>query len=148
MFRLFASLLTASVLSACGPGDGSGMQNSGGGNSLTTGLEPTLASIQANVFTPTCAITGCHGGVATQAALHLDPGFSYANLVNVPSSQDPNLIRVLVGVLSGDPNNSLIIQKLEGTTLVGNRMPWGGPYLPQSTINVIRLWITNGAPNS
>ena len=138
MFRLFALLLTASVLSACGHGDGSGIPQN-------AALEPTLASIQANVFTPTCAITGCHGGVATQAALHLDPGFSYSNLVGVPSSQDPNLTRVV----SGDPNNSLIIQKLEETTPpVGAQMPWGGPYLPQSTIDVIRQWIANGAPDS
>ena len=138
MFRLFALLLTASVLSACGHGDGSGIPQN-------AALEPTLASIQANVFTPTCAITGCHGGVATQAALHLDPGFSYSNLVGVPSSQDPNLTRVV----SGDPNDSLIIQKLEETTPpVGAQMPWGGPYLPQSTIDVIRQWIVNGAPNS
>ncbi len=143
MLRLFALLLIASTLSACGHGDGSGT-GSGGANPPSAGLEPTLASIQANVFTPTCAITGCHGGVATQAGLHLDPGFSYGNLVNVPSSQDPNLIRVL----PSDPNNSLIIQKLEGTATVGNRMPWGGPYLPQSTIDVIRQWIANGAPNS
>ena len=27
-------------------------------------------------------------------------------------------------------------------------MPFGGPYLPQSTINVIRQWITNGAQKS
>ena len=27
-------------------------------------------------------------------------------------------------------------------------MPFGGPYLQQSTIDVIRQWITNGAPQS
>jgi hypothetical protein len=26
-------------------------------------------------------------------------------------------------------------------------MPFGGPPLPQATIDVIRQWITNGAPN-
>ena len=38
------------------------------------------------------------------------------------------------------------MQKLEGASgIAGARMPFGGPYLPQSTIDVIRQWITNGA---
>jgi len=144
MFRLFVIFLTASALSACGHGDGSEPGGSGGNTSATATIEPTLASIQDNVFTPTCGITGCHGSIATQAGLVLVSGSSYSSLVNVPSSQFSGLVRVI----PSDPNNSLIIQKLEGAPNVGFRMPWGGPYLSQSTIDVIRQWIANGAPNS
>jgi hypothetical protein len=59
----------------------------------------------------------------------------------VPSGERPNLRRVA----PGDANNSYIIQKLEGTAGVGERMPAGLPALPQSDINVIRQWIANGA---
>jgi hypothetical protein len=51
-------------------------------------------------------------------------------------------------VIPGDPDHSLLIQKLEGTQTVGQRMPRGGPFLDQSTIDVIRQWITNGAPTT
>ncbi len=133
------------VLGACGAGSGEGLDQNGqplapGGGS--GGLEPTLASIQANVFTPSCAIPGCHGGGSAQFGLRLDPGFSAGNLINVASPRAANLIRVI----PGNPNSSLLIHKLEGTQSLGDRMPQFGPYLPQATVDVIRLWIQNGAP--
>lgn len=47
-------------------------------------------------------------------------------------------------VLAGDPDNSYLIHKLENTQSVGNQMPPGTP-LPQTSIDTIRAWITNGA---
>jgi hypothetical protein len=133
------------MLGACGAGTGEGLDQNGqplsaGGGSVA--LAPTLASIQANVFSVNCAIPGCHGGGTVQFGLRLDPGFSAGNLINVPSPRDTNLIRVI----PGNPNGSFIIQKLEGTQTLGDRMPQFGPYLPQSTIDVIRQWIRDGAP--
>ncbi len=139
------------ALAACGAGSGEGLDQNGqplsggdGGNVAppVLGLAPTLASIQANVFDVNCAVPGCHGGAGAQQGLRLNPGFSAGNLINVASPRDPNLIRVI----PGNPNGSFIIQKLEGTQSLGERMPDGGPYLPQSTIDVIRQWIQDGAP--
>jgi hypothetical protein len=63
----------------------------------------------------------------------------------VPSQEVSTLDRVK----PGDPNNSYIILKLQGSAgIVGQQMPYGGPYLPQSTIDVIKQWITNGAPQA
>jgi hypothetical protein len=145
--------LVALALAACGSGTGEGLDTNGrpippgagGGSGFAppvAGLAPTLDSIQTNVFSVNCAIPGCHGGGTVQFGLRLDPGFSYGNLVNVASPRDSNLVRVI----PGNPNASFIIQKLEGTQTLGDRMPDFGPYLPQSTIDVIRLWIANGAP--
>ena len=133
------------TLAACGGGSGEGLDENGrplapGGG--PTVLQPTLASIQANVFTPNCAFSGCHGGSTVQQGLHLYPGSSAGNLINVASPRDANLIRVV----PGSPNASFIIQKLEGTQTLGDRMPQFGPYLPQATIDVIRQWIQLGAP--
>jgi len=140
------------ALAACGAGSGEGLDpngqplsgGSGGGNLAppVPGLAPTLASIQANVFSVNCAVPGCHGGAGAQQGLRLDPGFSAGSLINVASSQDATLVRVI----PGNPGGSLLIQKLEGTQTVGFQMPAGGPYLPQSTIDVIRQWIQDGAP--
>lgn len=137
------------VLAACGAGSGEGLDEngqplSGDGNLAppVPGLTPTLASIQANVFSVNCAVPGCHGGAGAQQGLRLDPGFSAGSLVNVASPQDATLVRVI----PGNPGGSFLIHKLEGTQSVGFRMPSGGPYLPQSTIDVIRQWIQDGAP--
>jgi hypothetical protein len=42
-----------------------------------------------------------------------------------------------------------MVRKLQGSPgISGGQMPLGGPYLPQSTIDVIRQWITAGAPKA
>jgi hypothetical protein len=145
------AILIVVALAGCGAGTGEGLDQNGvpfgspgsGGPTLPpiTGLAPTFASIQANVFSPICAVPGCHGGAAAQQGLRLDAGFAYGNLINVPSPRDSSQVRVV----PGNPDDSFIIHKLEGTQTLGDRMPDGGPYLQQSTIDVIRLWIANGA---
>ena len=128
-------------LAGCGSGDSMNSNNPAGGTlPPITGLQPTLASIQDNVFTPIC--TKCHTGAGAPQGLALDPGASAGNLINVPAPRDPSQIRVI----PGNPDGSLLIHKLEGTQTLGQRMPLGGPFLDQSTINVIRQWITAGAP--
>ena len=137
------ALAVAIGLGACGPGSGAGLDENGRplseGGSVPT--QATLASIQANVFTPSCAVAGCHGGAAAQLGLRLDPGFSAGNLVNVASPLNSSLVRVV----PGRPDQSFLIHKLEGTQTLGDRMPQGGPFLTQSEIDNIRLWIANGA---
>ena len=134
------------ALAGCGAGTGEGLDQNGqplaGGGSPVTTLEPTLDSIQANVFSVSCAIPGCHGGGTVQFGLRLDPGFSAGNLINVASPQDPTLIRVI----PGNSDSSFLIHKLDGTQTIGMRMPAFSPPLPQGTIDVIRQWIQDGAP--
>ena len=133
------------ALAACGGGSGEGLDANGRPLAAGPGaaaLVPTLASIQDKVLSPNCAFSGCHGGGTVQQGLRLDPGFSATNLINVASPRDANLIRVV----PGNPNTSFVIQKLEGTQTLGDRMPQFGPYLSQPTIDVIRQWIQLGAP--
>ena len=95
------------------------------------------------MFTPIC--TRCHSGAGAPQGLQLDAGHSYALLVGVPSTEQPGVLRVK----PGDPGDSYLVLKLEGAASIsGVRMPFGGPYLPQSTIDVIRQWITAGAQPS
>ena len=140
--RIWLASLAAAALVAC---TGSGVGLDANGNPITPGgggepLTPDFKSIQDNVFTPIC--TRCHIGAGAPQGLQLDAAHSYAMLVGVPSVEQPNVLRVK----SGDPDNSYMVQKIEGAaTISGARMPFGGPYLPQSTIDVIRTWVTNGA---
>jgi hypothetical protein len=76
---------------------------------------------------------------------NLTAGASFATLVNVASHEQPNVLRVK----PGDPAASYLIQKLEGAaTIGGQRMPLGGPYLDQATIDTIKSWIAAGATNN
>ena len=128
---------TSLVLAACTGGDGSGLPPR-----LPPGaFGPNFSEIQANVFTPTCATTGCHQGAGAPQGLRLDVANSYGLLVGVPSSQASGVVRVA----PGDPNNSYLIQKLEGAASVGAQMPLNAPSVEQASIDVIRQWITDGA---
>lgn len=48
-------------------------------------------------------------------------------------------------VTPGDAANSILAKKISVTPPFGDRMPQGGPYLPDSVQQVIRLWINQGA---
>lgn len=148
----FGSILAVASLAAAVAGcAGNGMGLDAAGNPIMPGsggstagpLTADFKSIQDNIFTPIC--TKCHLGAGAPEGLQLDEAHSYAMLVGVPSTEQPNVVRVD----PGNPDSSYIVLKLQGSPgISGARMPFGGPYLPQSTINVIRQWITDGAPNS
>ena len=107
----------------------------------------TLSQIQAQVFGPTCSVSGCHsgGGGGLPGVMNLTSAkASFNNLVNVPSLQMGSLDQIE----PGDPDNSYLIRKIEGTASVGARMPFGGPFLDQATINMIRQWVSDGALNN
>ena len=72
-----------------------------------------------------------------------DADASFASLVGVSSIQQPALSRVA----AGDPANSYLVQKIEGTAPAPNssRMPFGQPALDQATIDNFRQWISDGA---
>lgn len=118
----------------------------------TRDLQPTFSSIQRDIFDqadssgrPAC--TQCHRpgvGPFLAGGLNLTSGASYAALVGTASFLRPSLQRVA----PGDPENSYLIHKLEGrASIVGVRMPLGGPYLTDGQIRVIKRWIELGAPN-
>lgn len=51
-------------------------------------------------------------------------------------------------IVPGQADNSNLIKKLLSIPPFGVRMPQGGPYLPDSTITVLRTWINEGAQNN
>jgi hypothetical protein len=89
-----------------------------------------------------CATAGCHGEVAPAAGLDLTAGKAYDNLM-LPSMQNPEMPRVT----PGNPTNSYLITKLTGNGLMGVQMPLGAASLSTEDIEVIRTWISYGAPD-
>ena len=106
----------------------------------------TLTQLQTTVFGPICS--GCHSGVGATlpGSQNLTSAAnSFAALVNVASSEVPALKKVK----PNDPDNSYLVQKVEGAAgIVGSQMPKGGPPLSQAQIDQIKSWISAGAQNN
>jgi hypothetical protein len=119
----------------------------------TPNLEPTFASVQANMLELTdsagrTACTNCHTNVGHNppGGLNLLHDVAYDQLVNHASVEKPGLMRVA----PGDPDNSYLIHKVEGRPgIIGVRMPFNGPpYLSDGQILILRRWIQLGAPRN
>jgi len=117
----------------------------------TPNLEPTFAAIQSNIFAATDSsgrtpCMQCHTSVGRNPSgnFDLNPTGAYEQLVNAPSRGKPGALRVI----PGDPDNSYLVQKIEGAAgIAGRRMPINGPpYLTDGQIRIIRRWIAIGAP--
>ena len=79
----------------------------------------------------------------------LEPGKSFANLVRHASSQKLAAQEGMLRVAPGDPDHSLIMLKLRGTSdaRYGSHMPDTGQQLDQGDLDAIAEWIRLGAQN-
>lgn len=102
-------------------------------------------------------VINCHDGDESsesfmESQLDLsDEAVAYAALVSAQAQGDEcggaDPARVLV--VPGDPDASLLIDKLDGSTTCGDAMPPGNGFqLTEEYIAPIREWIMNGAPES
>ena len=113
-------------------------------STFTLAVAPTFTSIQDNIFTPSCALSGCHAGPAPAQGMNLSVGQAYANIVNITALQGGGSF---IRIIPGDPDNSYLVQKVEGTA-GGARMPFGAPPLSTALIQDLRDWVSDGAPNN
>jgi uncharacterized membrane protein len=133
------ALVAAATLSACSAGSGEGLDQNGQPVQPGVPTASQFQEIQDTIFTPIC--TQCHIGSGAPQGLRLDAANSYALLVNTASSEVPALMRVN----PGNPNQSYLLQKIEGTAAVGGRMPLNRTPLTDEQIALIRRWISEGA---
>jgi hypothetical protein len=110
----------------------------------TVNSSATLSRIQLEIFTPSCAISGCHDTSTHQAGLDLSAGNAYVQIVDISAAEMPALKRVA----PSDPNNSYLFQKINGTANIGVQMPLGASPLNSDQMNLVRDWILRGAPNN
>ena len=105
-------------------------------------IQPTLSSIQEQVFSTTCAVSGCHAPPGPQLDLDLSAGQARAHLVGVASVEQPARSRVT----AGEPLDSYLFMKITGDARIsGERMPLGGAPLAPEQLQAIRDWIEAGA---
>lgn len=118
--------------------------SSGSGSGSSSGATVAFETIQDQVFTPICSV--CHQGAGAPEGMQLSAGQAYAMIVGVPSQEVPTLDRIL----PDNPDESYLVQKIMGTAAVGAQMPDGCPItqpcLDAATIDLIRQWVSEGAP--
>jgi len=118
-----------------------------------------LAWIEANVFLPSCAFSGCHNGGGTVAG-QLDlktPGMSHGELVNVDSAIEAG--RKLV--VPGAPKDSYLLMIMQQYAPSAMEPPMSAPppdigFMPQNgggalccqKLDAVERWIAAGAPAS
>jgi len=120
-------------------------EGSGPGPATTTTTNPGFASIeevQNQIFTPTCAFSGCHNTASRQGNLDLSSAaISHGQLVGVVSE-----CAGLTRVVPGDPDSSYLLHKVgDGPEPCGTLMPQLLPPLTAEQIALIRSWIEGGA---
>lgn len=100
--------------------------------------EISFLRVTDEVFGPRC--DGCHDDRSPSAGLDLTAANAFANLVNQPSRQKDGAIFVI----PFDPDNSYLVQKMEGLAgIVGSRMSAG-----DESNKIVRDWVAAGAPNN
>jgi hypothetical protein len=113
----------------------------------TPTLPATFDYIQDTIFSPRCAVPTCHDSQLHSGDLNLEPDSSYDELVGVAPDIDVARDLGYLRVDPGDPENSFLLVKLGNPPLsFGSPMPLVGDPLSAEEIDVIRRWITAGAP--
>ncbi len=77
---------------------------------------------------------GCHGGSG---------GLFVTSVAQLLRGGDHGPV-----VVPGKADTSNLVRKLSAGPPFGDRMPQGGPYLPDSTLQTIKLWINQGAKDN
>lgn len=124
-------LLALSVFSSCSD---SNNNPTGGGN------PPAALTFDAYVgplFQSKCGSASCHGATPGQSGFSI---LSYASVLAGGTNSGGN------GIVANDTAASVVFQKLGSAPPFGGRMPQGGPFLPQSTLDSLAMWILAGAP--
>lgn len=120
------------------PGDGDDNPGNGGGDDSTA---VSFADDVLPIFTASCAVSGCHSAGSRAGNMSLAATDAYGSIVGVTSVGYAPVLRVA----AGDPDASVLYQKVLGNQTFGVRMPFGAPALSDEEIATIRAWIEAGA---
>jgi hypothetical protein len=102
---------------------------------------PLALQVKSELDRVCAGVESCHGSGA--GGMLLSPGHDFDALINVTSTENPPMKRVL----PGDPAESYVLIKLacEGGIPDGGCMPLGAPTDPE-LVRLFHDWIESGAP--
>jgi hypothetical protein len=113
----------------------------------------TFKRIQKQIFNQNCALSGCHDSQTHQRNLVLEEGSAYAAIADV--TPDTPAAAALgwkrIDAANASPDTSFLYHKITGDLpdkLLGERMPRDRPKLDQFLIDIVKLWIEAGAPET
>jgi outer membrane protein assembly factor BamB len=141
------------------PGDAPGMSAGGmgaGGGMTTPSGSPTFSAVfQEVIVGPGCnGQPACHASAAGGGLDMRTKDVAYSSLVGVAAmGMDPAggaqqcADSGLQRVTPGNPDASLLVQKIEHTQPCGGPMPSAAETLPAAQLQQVRAWIANGAAN-
>lgn len=124
------------------------LQNSQSFGIVSAASGTSFAAVQ-DIFTKSCALSGCHDNGSHTQDLNLSAGQAFASIVAIRSHENSELFRINPG---GDEGESYLYRKVSGEgAIAGVRMPVGCQDQPQKCltqdeINTIEGWIKDGAP--
>jgi len=153
--RALGGLVALTLLTACSGGGGGG----GGevvpppGNPACAdapeSYDSTFAGIQTKIFERHgCAQEACHGS-ARSGGLDLTPAAAFDSIYDAPST-----VSALARIEPGDEERSFLWLKLAAATrpgqyqVAGSPMPSGLAPLSEDELELMRLWIYAGAPET
>ena len=128
-------IILAAAVSGCSGSNDSPSSPGNGDRSFSSDVQP--------IFTANCSAATCHG-LAESEGLRLTDGDAYGEIVNVPSTQDPNIMRVL----PSRSDSSYLLMKVGPNPPQGDRMPRNAAPLSSSDISTITDWVDEGAENN
>jgi len=144
---------TAGTSGAAGGGAAAGASGGAAGGAASGGAA-TWTKVFEDVLVGTgCGVGACHGNPSVPSKLGLsDKTVAYMGLVGVKAAGGSTPGAMTGGcagmpidrVKAGDPDNSLLVQKLEKKHTCGTEMPPGGMLKPDQ-IKLVRDWIMAGA---
>jgi hypothetical protein len=113
----------------------------------------TFDRIQRQVFNRSCALSGCHDSQSQAGGMLLESGGAYSNIVDVvPNNGAASALGWRrIDAANGDAETSFMYHKLTGDlpdAALGARMPFGRPRIDAYLIDILRLWIEAGAPQT
>lgn len=140
----FLTISALAILTAPGCGDEKRLPVEPGGPGPGPSPLATYTRVQDEVFTPRCALSGCHLGPASlaQEGLVLTSDVAYDSVVMVRANQNSSIFRVT----PGDPASSYLWRKITaGQPIIGDRMPQTGS-ITEEQRQLVTDWILRGAP--
>jgi hypothetical protein len=113
----------------------------------------TFKRIQNQIFNQNCALSGCHDSQSAQGNQILEEGTAYSQIVDVTAHNAVAASRgwKRIDAANMSPETSFMYHKLTGDLDdkdLGARMPFGRAKLDQFLIDIVKLWIEAGAPET
>jgi hypothetical protein len=114
-------------------------------------FDGTYDRIQRQIFDKSCAVSGCHDSQTHQHDLVLEGSASYTEIVGATPFTPAAAALGWKYVDPGSTATSYLYHKLTGDlpdSALGARMPFAQGALDAYLIDIVRLWIEAGAPDT